>query len=78
MVGAVSAIFWKTIESLCRMNHSCRPNTEFHWSEEHGVEEVRAARGIEEGEELTDCYLDLRSSTALYFYCTCTVLVMHI
>ena len=65
---AVSAIVCKATENLCRMNHSCRPNTEFHWSEERGVEEVRAAREIQEGEELTDCYLDLRSSTAMYLY----------
>ena len=41
------------------MNHSCVPNTEFHWNNEKKVEELRAARDIEAGEELTDCYLDL-------------------
>ena len=36
-----------------------RPNTEFHWNSEEGVEELRAARDIRQGEELTDSYLDL-------------------
>ena len=36
-----------------------RPNTEFHWSPEKRVEELRASRDIEEGEELTTAYLDL-------------------
>ena len=44
---------------LSRVNHSCRPNTEFRWVEERGVEELRAATTIQEGEEITDCYLDL-------------------
>jgi len=42
-----------------RANHSCRPNCEFHWCQERGLQELRASRSIEEGEELTDCYLDL-------------------
>jgi hypothetical protein len=41
------------------VNHSCQPNTEFHWNGEKGVEELRAARKILSGEEMTDCYLDL-------------------
>ncbi len=36
-----------------------RPNTEFHWNSEKKVEELRASRDIQEGEELTDAYLDL-------------------
>jgi len=42
-----------------RANHSCRPNCEFHWCQQRGVQELRANRCIEDGEELTDCYLDL-------------------
>ncbi|XP_023330711.1 SET domain-containing protein 5 [Eurytemora carolleeae] len=44
---------------LSRINHSCRPNSEFHWNPEQGYEELRASRCILEGEEITDCYLDL-------------------
>ena len=44
---------------LSRINHSCCPNTEFHWDEELGEEHLRATRDIREGEELLDCYLDL-------------------
>lgn len=44
---------------IYRVNHSCQPNTEFHWNNEKGVEELRAGRKIAVGEELTDCYLDL-------------------
>ena len=44
---------------MYRVNHSCQPNTEFHWNSEKGVEELRAGRKIAAGEELTDCYLDL-------------------
>jgi hypothetical protein len=36
-----------------------RPNTEFHWNSEKKVEELRASSDIQEGEELTDAYLDL-------------------
>merc|ERR1719361_2975385 len=42
-----------------RANHSCRPNCEFHWCQERGLQELRASKPVEEGEELTDCYLDL-------------------
>ena len=44
---------------LSRINHSCCPNTEFHWDSELEEEHLRAIRDIKEGEELLDCYLDL-------------------
>ena len=44
---------------LDRINHSCCPNTEFHWDSELREEHLRAIRDIREGEELLDCYLDL-------------------
>lgn len=44
---------------LARANHSCVPNTEFHWNQEEGLEELRATADIKAGEELVDCYLDL-------------------
>ena len=44
---------------LRRLNHSCCPNTEFHWESESQEEHLRAIRDIREGEELLDCYLDL-------------------
>ena len=47
---------------LSRVNHSCRPNTEFHWDAAAGREELRAARPVRAGEELTDCYLDLTAA----------------
>ena len=58
-----------------RINHSCSPNTEYHWDEASGSEHLRSIRDItvrkndklhsfvrlnlKKGEELTDCYLDL-------------------
>ena len=47
------------LPTLARINHSCRPNTEFHWDAAAGAEQLRAVRDIRRGEELTDCYLDL-------------------
>ena len=44
---------------LSRINHSCCPNTEFHWDSGLSEEHLRATRDIREGEELLDCYLDL-------------------
>ena len=47
-------VFLKT----SRFNHSCRPNAEYFWDEdsEPEVQEVRAVRKIQEGEEITVCY----------------------
>ena len=42
-----------------------RPNTEFHWNASEAVEELRATRDISQGEELTDCYLDLTVQVVL-------------
>ena len=44
---------------LSMLNHSCCPNSEFHWDNERQEEELRAVRDIQAGEEILDCYLDL-------------------
>merc|ERR1711971_552775 len=54
-VGSPTAM----LPRLSRINHSCQPNTEFHWEAAQGAEHLRAIRDIREGEELLDCYLDL-------------------
>lgn len=40
-----------------RFNHSCAPNAEYLWLDGQGVEEVRAVREINPGEEVTVNYL---------------------
>jgi len=42
--------------TIARFNHSCVPNSEFAWNEKKQVQEVRALRKIETGEEITLCY----------------------
>lgn len=48
-----------------RLNHSCRPNAEYLWVETLQVEEVRAIRDIEQGEEVCVNYIgdDVRHPT---------------
>ena len=66
--------------AIARLNHSCTPNVQQTHLPDTGEEVLYAARDIEEGEELNDCYIDLRQSTAarqavlldIYrFTCTC-------
>ena len=56
-------VFQKNVSKLTilffRINHSCQPNTEFHWNSATYCEHLMSIRDIEAGEELTDCYLDL-------------------
>ncbi|KAK0461169.1 uncharacterized protein EV420DRAFT_1530686 [Desarmillaria tabescens] len=58
--GAYSGVF----NELSRLNHSCRPNTDRTFDMASFAMEIRAARDIEEGEELTTYYSDLLVSTA--------------
>ena len=59
MLGESRAASTGILPLISRVNHSCRPNTEFSWSQSRGLEELRVSRAISPGEELTDCYLDL-------------------
>jgi len=43
-----------------RINHSCWPSCEVVWREDSEEQEVVAIRDIEEGEELTICYLNIK------------------
>ena len=43
-----------------RINHSCWPSCEVVWREESEEQEVVAIRDMEEGEELTICYLSIK------------------
>ena len=38
---------------LSRINHSCCPNTEFHWEEGQGAEHLRAVRDIRQAQTRT-------------------------
>ncbi|KAK0433555.1 hypothetical protein EV421DRAFT_2063169 [Armillaria borealis] len=58
--GAYSGVF----NELSRLNHSCRPNTYRTFDMASFAMEIRAARDIEEGEELTTYYSDLLVPTA--------------
>ena len=86
MLGESKAASTGVLPNISRVNHSCRPNTEFSWSESGGVEELRVSRAIAPGEELTDCYLDLTAQgrdtgagrrellqAAYGFWCQCEV-----
>ena len=41
-----------------RINHSCKPNVVLSFNQEKKMKEVRTARPIRKGEELTMCYID--------------------
>ena len=49
---------------VARINHSCRPNTSYFWSERLNKRIVYATRRIEEGEELSVTYIPLLLSQA--------------
>lgn len=53
--GDESAVF----EDISRINHSCKPNTEWSWVEDTGRMEVVALRHIKCGEELHHSYIIL-------------------
>ncbi|KAG8868855.1 hypothetical protein FRB98_003180 [Tulasnella sp. 332] len=46
-------------ETICRVNHDCRPNSEYFWDHTLGKEVLYALVDIPAGEELTVCYSDL-------------------
>lgn len=50
--------------ALARLNHSCTPNAQQTHIPETGEEVLHASRCIELGEEINDCYIELRQSTA--------------
>eukprot|EP01034_Spumella_vulgaris_P027691 gene27691-34453_t len=50
--------------ALGRLNHSCTPNVQQTHIPETTEEVVYAARDIAEGEELNDCYIELRQTRA--------------
>jgi len=50
-------VFLKT----SRLNHSCHPNSEVIWKADSECQEVIAIRDIEEGEEMTICYLNMEN-----------------
>eukprot|EP00439_Symbiodinium_sp_Y106_P041744 s2179_g5.t1 len=60
-----------------RFNHSCSPNAEYLWVEESQVEEVRAVRAVQPGEELCVNYFgDAEQLRAGFrFECRCSVCV---
>lgn len=67
---------------LARVNHSCNPNAEVVWDQERGTRKLMVVRRVEEGEEITHCYLhtlldrDSRRSTLQLrwgFQCRCSL-----
>ena len=66
--------------AMARLNHSCTPNAQQTHLPETGEEVLYASRTIEIGEEINDCYIELRQSTSFRkkdlqeyyrFECTC-------
>ena len=66
--------------AIARLNHSCTPNAQFTFIPEKNHEVLIASRNIAKGDEINDCYIDLRQSTSqrqkevqeLYrFTCSC-------
>ena len=66
--------------AIARLNHSCIPNVQQTHLPDTGEEVLYAVRDINIGDELNDCYIDLRQSTVLRqaalqdiyrFTCTC-------
>lgn len=51
--------------AIARLNHSCQPNAQQTHLPETGEEVLIASRTIEIGEEICDCYIDLRQPRAL-------------
>jgi hypothetical protein len=49
--------------ALARLNHSCCPNVQQTHLPHSGEEVLFACTDIEEGEEINDCYIELRRST---------------
>lgn len=49
--------------ALARLNHSCTPNAQQTHLPDTGEEVLHASRAILEGEEINDCYIELRQST---------------
>lgn len=66
-------------QTICRINHSCHPNSHHSWNEDAGHETIYAIRPIKAGDEITICYnasgpsaerrAKLKSS--FYFDCDC-------
>ena len=47
-------------QAIARLNHSCCPNAQQTHIPETGEEVLYASRDIEVGEEINDCYIELR------------------
>jgi hypothetical protein len=72
--------------AIARLNHSCNPNAQQTHIPETGEEVLVASRDIEVGDEINDCYIDLRQTKSerrrilseLYrFECCCVVCSME-
>lgn len=48
--------------TICRINHSCRPNAYADWNKAIGCQTIHALRDIEKGEEITISYDDVSPS----------------
>ena len=44
---------------ICRINHSCLPNSCFYWDEKANIAKIFALKLIESGEEIMTTYIDL-------------------
>lgn len=50
--------------AIARLNHSCTPNAQFTFIPDKNHEVLIASRDIAKGEEINDCYIDLRKCTS--------------
>jgi hypothetical protein len=65
---------------IARINHSCRPNAAYYWSQKLNQRIIYASRTIKEGEEISDSYIPLLLSREerqkkldrYGFNCTCS------
>ncbi|KAF1941413.1 SET domain-containing protein [Clathrospora elynae] len=47
------------LPKMARINHSCRPNSDYYWNEKLNTQVVYASRKIKKGEELSVSYISL-------------------
>lgn len=80
MTDSVHGVSCAMYLALARLNHSCVPNVQQTHLPETTEEVVYASRDIAVGEEMNDCYIDLRQARSgrrkelleyYRFFCTC-------
>jgi hypothetical protein len=85
MTDSIYGITCAMYLALARLNHSCSPNVQQTHFSETTEEVLIASRDIAEGEEINDCYIDLRQSRdnrqkslSEYYRFTCECISCHL